>query len=330
MRTSQLLTIIVPCYNAEKYLNRCLSNLSSLKSSDISILFVNDGSSDQSLQILEAWAEERSNVSIISKENGGYATAVNAGLDSCDSEYVMFMGADDELIQSGIEEICKTLREIQPDILAFTTVKYYDDAVPKGRICEVDSATEYTHEGVYHTDITGLIRMIGNDAWILFTRDTSRCFKKALIKDLRYVGKTGVSADGCFAGLVACRAQTFAFVNTVCYLWHVHMDSVSGSERSKKLEKLTEEAEVWREFFSQFQKEFLTIPDPVVYDFFVYLALIDELRKPGALELAKSHERFANAFSRWAQRTPLTLKSRCKLLFPKLYRCLIQRKNGKC
>lgn len=328
-KTDGLLTIIVPCYNAAKYLDRCFSSLDSMHNEDISILFVNDGSTDRTLQMLEDWTAQHYKAYLVSKDNGGYGTAINTGLDNCGSEYVMFMGVDDELLAKGIDRICQHLRGKQPDILAFSTVKYYDDASPGDIQSEKDLATEYANQGFYETDVFGLYRKVKKDAWILFTRDTSRCFKMSLIGNLRYFGKTGVSADGCFAGLVACRAHSFMFLNEVCYLWHVHKDSVSGSERKKTVEKLMEEADVWAAFFDQIQREFTAIPDPIINHYFVYTLLVGKLRDEGITELASRHEKKAKDFSEWAlNKTALTPKSRIKLIFPKLYSMLLEMKNG--
>ena len=322
-KTDGLLTIIVPCYNAEKYLNRCFSSLASLNEKDITVLFVNDGSTDKTLQVLEHWAENRANVCIVSKENGGYATAINTGLDHCGSEYVMFMGVDDELVAEGIDRVCFDLREEHPDILTFSTVKYYDDAKEGGVQREIDSSTKYTKPGFYTMDAVALYRKLGCDAWILFSRDTSRCFKMTLLGELRYFGKTGVSADGCFASLAACKAKSFSFVNELCYLWHVHRDSVSG--RSKTMEKLVEEAEVWAAFFAQIRMEFASIPDPIINHFFVYKKLIVALRAAGMTALAQEHEIGAKAFSTWALKSiPLSKKARFKLMFPKLFSFVLE------
>lgn len=64
----------------------------------------------------------------------------------------------------------------------------------------------------------------------------------------RYFGKTGISADGCFSSIVACKSKSFEFMNDVCYFWHLHEDSLSG--RKKTIEKIEEELCVWTEFFT--------------------------------------------------------------------------------
>lgn len=323
--TNGLMTIIIPCYNAEKYLKRCFSSLDSLCNRDISLLFVDDGSKDNTLQMLKIWASNHPNTRVVSKKNGGYATAINTGLDYCESEYVMFMGVDDELVSEGMERICLYLNDKKPDIMAFSTIKNYDDALAGEIQKEIDTATVYKNQGYYEMGIKELYQHVGRDAWILFSRDTSRCFKMSTIGKLRYFGKSGVSADGCFASLLACNSHSFAFLNEICYIWHVHRDSVSGSGRSKTTEKLAEEADVWAAFFDKIRLELTAVPDPIINHFFDYRRLIVELHESEKPELAFKHDKIAKSFCEWALRNPsLSIKSRIKLVFPKLFLILLK------
>lgn len=93
------LSIIVPVYNAESYLQQCLDSLLSqdILKEDYEILCVNDGSRDGSLEILQQFARDAGNVTVIDKENGGVTTARNAGLEAARGEYIWFVDADDLL-----------------------------------------------------------------------------------------------------------------------------------------------------------------------------------------------------------------------------------------
>lgn len=317
-KSSNLLTIVVPCYNAEKYLPRCLASLSGLDCDDVSILFVNDGSTDSTKKIVDDWTACRNNSSVISKENGGYSTAINMGLDNCVSKYVMFLGVDDEVIPHGVSNICNHLRENEPDILAFSTQKYYDDenGNEEGAL---DPITVYRKPGVYCSDIYDLQKQVGSDSWILFTRDTSRCFRLSVIGNTRYLGRTGVSADGCFSSIIACKSKKFEFVNEPCYCWHLHRDSVSGREKTVK--KMKEEAEVWASFFEWMGRySDAPIPNPIIHHYFVYRKLIKKLSQKNEVEYAGEHKKAADAFAKHVlTKNSVSLKSRIKLMFPTIY-----------
>ncbi len=162
------LTIVVPCYNAEKYIERCTSSLEGINEDEVAIIFVNDGSTDSSKTMIEQWSKKHPNASLVNRENGGYSSAINTGLDHCQSEYVMFMGVDDELVSPGINMICKELKRNNPDILAFTTTKKFDDTEDQNKK-EIDPATYYENPGIYNMDVYDLFSRLGNDIRILFT-----------------------------------------------------------------------------------------------------------------------------------------------------------------
>jgi len=88
-------SIIVPVYNVEKYLHRCIDNILSQKFEDFELLLVNDGSKDSSGFICDEYAHKDQRVNVIHKENGGASSARNFGLDAASGEYIAFSDADD-------------------------------------------------------------------------------------------------------------------------------------------------------------------------------------------------------------------------------------------
>lgn len=89
-------SVIVPVYNTEKYLRRCIDSLVGQTIDDIEVVLVNDGSTDGSLTILEEYKERYPDrVLLINKENGGQATARNLGMRQCHGEYIGFVDSDD-------------------------------------------------------------------------------------------------------------------------------------------------------------------------------------------------------------------------------------------
>lgn len=89
------ISIIIPVYNAEKFLNRCLGSVLGQTYENVEVVAVNDGSGDGSLAILKACAEKDSRVRVVDQKNAGVATARNAGLSNATGEYILFVDADD-------------------------------------------------------------------------------------------------------------------------------------------------------------------------------------------------------------------------------------------
>lgn len=96
------ISVIVPVYNTEQYLPRCLDSILSQSFTDFELLLIDDGSTDDSGTICDAYAEKDSRIRVFHKENGGVSSARNMGVDNAKGEWVFFMDSDDELIPEGL------------------------------------------------------------------------------------------------------------------------------------------------------------------------------------------------------------------------------------
>ncbi len=88
-------SIIVPVYNVEKYLSTCLDSLINQTLKDIEIICINDGSTDNSLNILNEYAQKDTRIIVINKENSGPGSCRNLGIEKATGEYIQFVDSDD-------------------------------------------------------------------------------------------------------------------------------------------------------------------------------------------------------------------------------------------
>ncbi len=107
------ISIIVPVYNAEEYLDECIKSIVMQSYQNIEIILVNDGATDDSLDICHQWQERDSRVVCVSKENGGVSSARNMGLENASGDYVAFVDADDYVVEDYCERL---LSHIDNDI----------------------------------------------------------------------------------------------------------------------------------------------------------------------------------------------------------------------
>ena len=98
-------SVIIPVYNAEGTLKRCLNSLLNQNYKDYEIVLVNDGSKDHSGELCEEYANSFSNVKYIAKENGGVSSARNVGLDVAEGEYILFVDSDDYVLDKYFETL---------------------------------------------------------------------------------------------------------------------------------------------------------------------------------------------------------------------------------
>lgn len=113
------LSVIVPVYNVADYLDWCLDSLAEQTCADLEILCVNDGSTDNSREILVRRQEQDPRIVIIDKENGGLSSARNAGINAAKAPVVCFLDSDDRFTPDATEVILQTFANEQPDVVTF-------------------------------------------------------------------------------------------------------------------------------------------------------------------------------------------------------------------
>lgn len=120
-------SVIIPVYNTEAYLDQTLQSITEQTLNEIELICVNDGSTDNSLKILQRWAERDPRISIYSKPNAGLSHTRNVGVSYATGEYLYFMDSDDILERNALEELyCKASQE-NLDVLYFDAISFYDE-----------------------------------------------------------------------------------------------------------------------------------------------------------------------------------------------------------
>ena len=122
-----IVSIVIPVYNVEKYLARCLDSCLNQTFSDIEIICVNDGSTDNSGVILKNYQKFDSRIRIINKENGGLSSARNAGMAEVKGKYVLFADSDDYISSIAVEKLLKNAERNQSDIVIFDYISGSSD-----------------------------------------------------------------------------------------------------------------------------------------------------------------------------------------------------------
>lgn len=112
-----LISIIVPIYNAEKYLSECLESLLNQTYSNLEIICINDGSTDNSLKIINSYAQKDSRIKVYSQSNQGVSKTRNFGIENANGEYIMFMDSDDTCSLNTIETSLELARANDSDLV---------------------------------------------------------------------------------------------------------------------------------------------------------------------------------------------------------------------
>lgn len=217
-------SIIMPCYNSESYLESAVESIIRQEYKNWELIAVNDGSTDSTAEILDRYAKNDNRIHVFYKENGGYCSAVNFGLDRVSTDYFMFMGSDDRLDSKLLSNLAIYTAETTPDMIAFRTIRYVDN-VNAG----VDFYTQFDDTVIgQNCTIKEFESIYPKESMIFSVRDTSRCYKTSVLSNLRYFGKYRFDADGIFSMLFAHQSDSFMCVPVDGYFWTLRKDSLSG------------------------------------------------------------------------------------------------------
>lgn len=126
-----LLSVVVPVYNVENYLRRCIESLLRQTYSPLEIILVNDGSCDGCPTICDEYAEKYTNITVIHKENGGLSSARNAGIVKASGEYITFVDSDDWVADDTYEFSMRQIFENGADCFQFDFKRVYGEEIVK-------------------------------------------------------------------------------------------------------------------------------------------------------------------------------------------------------
>ena len=144
-------SVIVPVYNTEKYLEQCLDSIVAQTLKEIEIICVDDGSTDSSLDILKKYASKDERIVVLQQENGGAGAARNNGLAIAKGKYCSFLDADDFFEAAMLQEAYQKAEEDSADIVVFDSNQYWEDLDEYKkvnwvlRMSEVPPYTPFTH-----------------------------------------------------------------------------------------------------------------------------------------------------------------------------------------
>lgn len=164
---SYLVSVIVPVYNVEAYLERCLSSLVNQSYNELQIILVDDGSTDRSPMMCDEWAVQDQRILVIHKENAGAGIARNTGLEYASGKYIMFVDSDDYLDTTTIEKCISDAILNNSQIVMFGRCFAFSDGSIKKKTLNCDKLI-FENDDIVNDILPGLFtysRGIGISVW---------------------------------------------------------------------------------------------------------------------------------------------------------------------
>lgn len=213
--TMPTFSIIIPAYNAEAYIKRCLDSILSQDFNDYEVIVIDDGSTDGTSNILEQYPQ----VKVISQSNHGMATARNRGLEMAQGDYILFVDSDDRLCSDALNTLSSHLGG--EDIIGFGTQIYNE------------SADTYTDNPSHSTAATS-----GWDYFNLHRLEVTpvhfvciwqRAYRRAFLKEkgLRFADGLKRAEDDLFTTMAMLHARSIKTISDYIYTYHVRQGSIT-------------------------------------------------------------------------------------------------------
>lgn len=221
-------SIIIPIYNSEKYLKRCIDSVISQTYKNLEIILVNDGSTDNSVNICNEYVKQDSRIKLISKENGGLSSARNKGLEYVTGDYVFYLDSDDYLSKKCIETLVKYIIKYDADI----------------SIIKMMYISENTNEEMQN-DTKNDIMVMDSEKAIeesLYQRKYSCCapaklYKTEIAKEIEFpLGKLSEDLATCHKFLD--KANKIVYTSEIGYYYRQHGSSIMHKFNIKRMDAL--------------------------------------------------------------------------------------------
>ncbi len=226
MENKLTLSVIIPMYNAELYIDKCISSVVHQTWTDMEIIIIDDGSVDESLQICRNWAKKDKRIVLLHKKNEGLVETRKIGVAMATGQYLTFIDADDWIDSNAYEIAMSKLRMTSDDILLFGLVEEYGEHCKK--------QTNLVTEGRYiKEDIVQKIypNILSNDAFFHFgilPNLVCKIFRREIInsaqKEVDSTVQIGEDLDASIKAIF--KADSIMITNFAPYHYRKHQDSM--------------------------------------------------------------------------------------------------------
>lgn len=222
-------SVIVPVYNTEKYLDECLRSIESQTLKEIEIICVNDGSKDGSYKILSEHAKNDHRIKVINQENAGVAAARNHGLREAKGDYVAFVDSDDVIVPWAYEKLYSGAKKYRVNVVASELIKFEDGTNPDINSAEYDSAKVSFHKRRKYQN--PFYDMIDNTAFMV-----TKIYNRRFLAENNIWFKEGVThyEDGLFNFLVFARIREIVCDKNPFYYYRIARPGSAVTEFNAK------------------------------------------------------------------------------------------------
>lgn len=220
-----LISIIVPVYNTEKHLKRCLDSIINQSYRDIEIIVIDDGSTDSSNKICKEYALIDNRIKVVTTKNSGVSNARNKGLDIASGEYIAFVDSDDTIDEKFIETMYNYCRKYNSKLCAVNVNYCYKSKITRPLHMETGLINKEEYYILLLYNVKGFV--------------SNKLYHKSLINNIRFDNEISICEDLLFNIKVATLIRNVVVVNEYLYNYFQNMDGAYNSNyNSKKISEI--------------------------------------------------------------------------------------------
>jgi len=219
---SEKVSVIIPAYNAEQYIKECIESLFKQSYKNLEIVVVNDGSTDGTKAILDEYEKSEKIVKVLHTENRGVSCARNAGLNIATGSYIVFLDADDYLVQNAVEILLSDAEKYNAGIVA---------GLMRAGVSDQPITLDDSHVEVW-SDLGALEKSLEDNE---FTYSScGKLFKREVLENVRFVDGRRIHEDSYFVFCAFLKRPTVVARNVYIYNYRVNESSASHAAFSDK------------------------------------------------------------------------------------------------
>ncbi len=303
-----LISIIVPIYKVEKYLDACVQSIVDQTYANLEIILVDDASPDDCPQICDKWLKKDSRIKVLHKENGGVSSARNSGIDIANGKYIMFVDGDDCLVKDIIEKIYMFSHNNEDNICQFNYSSFMDEQI-------INSKEIYINSIDKNEMLASLIWSLSNKKYFLgkYRAVWGKLLKTKVIRDnnLRFIEGQYIGEDALFLFEYVLYIKELKVLNEFGYLYRYNMFSATQRYKDDLLQQYQNEINTYLNIIKQRNITFTAEISGAInsYIFNAYLAIIENELNGIKQGISTKKELFSKS-STWLKENKETIKIR--------------------
>ena len=223
---NETVSVIIPVYNVEPYLNRCVESVLRQSYHALEVLLVDDGSTDQSGMLCDQWAEKDSRIRVYHLENRGVSEARNSGIAAAAGDYIVFVDSDDFIDADMISKLFNALKKNHAEMSICNFLYVDEHGAP---IKQMNTNLPVKDEVLAGTDI--IKKFPDHNGWH-FQHAWNKLYKTCLFSDIRFPKGKICGEDAFIAHRLLGKCSRIACISDACYYYVQRTDSVMHNEKS--------------------------------------------------------------------------------------------------